>query len=61
MTYWLEDNFGELYNRDDDPEEIHNLWDDPSHKAIREQLLSELGEWHIRSQLKTSKWADSWR
>jgi arylsulfatase A-like enzyme len=30
MTYWLEDNFGELYNRDEDPGEIRNLWDDPA-------------------------------
>ena len=61
LVHFLDEERGQLFNLRNDPDEFHNLWDDPSHKAVREQLLSELGEWHIRSQLKTSKWADSWR
>ena len=61
LVHFLDEERGQLFNLRNDPDEFHNLWDDPSHKAIREQLLSELGEWHIRSQLKTSKWADLWR
>ena len=41
MTYWLEDNFGELYNRDDDPEEIHNLWDDPGTAKQKAELMEQ--------------------
>ena len=41
MTYWLEDNFGELYNRDDDPEEIHNLWDDPGAAKQKAELMEQ--------------------
>ena len=41
MTYWLEDNFGELYNRDDDPEEVHNLWDDPGTAKQKAELMEQ--------------------
>ena len=41
ITYWLEDNFGELYNRDDDPEEIHNLWDDPGTAKQKAELIEQ--------------------
>lgn len=39
MTYWLEDKFGELYNRSEDPNEIHNLWDDPGTQKQKAQLI----------------------
>ena len=41
MTYWLEDNFGELYNRDDDPDEVHNLWDDPTSAKAKAELMEK--------------------
>jgi arylsulfatase A-like enzyme len=39
MTYWLEDKFGELYNRAEDPDEIHNLWDDPGIAKQKAELI----------------------
>lgn len=39
MTLWLEDNFGELYDRDNDPHEINNLWHDPSAAEDKAELL----------------------
>jgi len=39
MTYWLEDEFGELYDRDEDPHEIHNLWDDPGISKQKAELI----------------------
>ena len=39
MTLWLEDNFGELYDRDNDPQEINNLWHDPSAAEDKAELL----------------------
>jgi len=41
MTYWLEDKFGELYNRDEDPDEIHNLWDDPEASKQKSELIEK--------------------
>jgi len=39
MTYWLEDAFGELYNRMEDPEELHNLWNDAGITEKKAELL----------------------
>jgi hypothetical protein len=33
---------GELYNLEDDPLQWHNLWDDPSYKAQRDDLVEDL-------------------
>jgi arylsulfatase A-like enzyme len=33
---------GELYNLADDPLQWHNLWDDPSAKAIKQDLVADL-------------------
>ena len=41
MTYWLEDNFGELYNRDEDPHELRNLWDDPGYSTQKAELMEK--------------------
>ena len=36
------DNAAELYKIDDDPHAWENRWDDPSSKAIREDLVADL-------------------
>ncbi|NVM03841.1 MAG: sulfatase-like hydrolase/transferase [Candidatus Helarchaeota archaeon] len=36
------ENFGDLYNRDDDPREINNLWNDAKFKDIRDNLLRKM-------------------
>lgn len=33
---------GELYDRGDDPGELVNLWDDPAHQAIKEELVGRI-------------------
>ncbi|MFN8051166.1 MAG: sulfatase-like hydrolase/transferase [Acidimicrobiales bacterium] len=33
---------GELYNVVDDPHQFHNLWDDPAHRAVRDDLVADL-------------------
>lgn len=33
---------GELYNVHDDPHQLRNLWDDPAHQAIRDDLVADL-------------------
>jgi len=42
MTYWLEHGFGELYDRREDPQEIHNLWDEPSAAGDKNELLERM-------------------
>ncbi len=38
LTNWLEDQFGELYDRDEDPEETNNLWNNPGAAADKAEL-----------------------
>ncbi|MBN1249905.1 MAG: sulfatase-like hydrolase/transferase [Anaerolineae bacterium] len=33
---------GELYDLEEDPEEFHNLWDDPESQALKHQLIKQL-------------------
>ena len=33
---------GELYDRENDPMEMENLWDDPAHQGIKEDLIAEI-------------------
>jgi arylsulfatase A-like enzyme len=33
---------GELYNVHDDPHQWHNRWDDPAHRALRDDLVADL-------------------
>jgi len=39
MTYWLEHEFGELYDHHNDPFELNNLWNDPSAGKNKSLLL----------------------
>ncbi len=39
LTYWLEEQFGELYDRENDPLELHNLWNEPAAQADRAVLI----------------------
>ena len=56
LVVYLGEDYGELYNLEDDPDEIDNLWDQPecrqSRDALRHQLLSWMAEtayWHLGS------------
>jgi arylsulfatase A-like enzyme len=40
--------FGELYDLQDDPEEEHNLYGDPSAKSVQGELTERLREWQRR-------------
>ncbi|MGB7183250.1 MAG: sulfatase/phosphatase domain-containing protein, partial [Burkholderiaceae bacterium] len=35
-------SWGELYDRQNDPDETHNLWDDPQYRTIRGELAERL-------------------
>ena len=44
---------GQLFDLLNDPEEIHNLWSDPQHAAMREKLTRDVLEWRMRSSVET--------
>ena len=41
-TIYANENWGELYDLESDPDETNNLWDDPETKNIRMQYSERL-------------------
>ncbi len=44
---------GQLFDLKNDPKEVNNLWDSPSHQDKRRELLDVFREWLIESNLHT--------
>ncbi len=42
LTLWVEEQFWEMYDRDADPDELRNLWNDPAHAADRARLTEAM-------------------
>ena len=61
LVHFLDQPFGQLFDLVRDPDEVHNLWDDPAAADKKQELLGQLREWRIRSQYHTRDWAQDWR
>ena len=61
LVHFLDEPFGQLFDLVNDPDEVCNLWDDPSHIEKKRELLAVLREWRIRSQYSTADWPAEWR
>jgi len=44
ITVYTDADHGELWNLATDPDELHNLWDDPAHAALQRHLLLRLAQ-----------------
>lgn len=42
LTYYLHQDWGELIDRQEDPQEMQNLWHDPAYAAVKSALLEQL-------------------
>jgi arylsulfatase A-like enzyme len=61
LVHFLDAPFGQLFDLKNDPDEMQNLWDEPVGSKAKAELLAELREWHIRSQVHTAAWSEDWR
>jgi arylsulfatase len=61
LVHFLDEPFGQLFDLENDPGELHNLWDDPAAAHSKRELLDVLREWRIRSQYHTRDWAKDCR
>ncbi len=50
MVYYPGRPYGELYDLDDDPDEQHNLWDEPDARDVKRTLKDLLLEWSFTSE-----------
>jgi arylsulfatase A-like enzyme len=53
FTTFQTEDWGELYDLTNDPNETHNLWDDPSYSAVKATLSLRMIE-HLTAQMDTS-------
>jgi len=56
-TMYLDEDWGELYDLRNDPNETNNLWDNDEHKAIRAKLAERLTH-HLTAQMDESPLSD---
>ena len=54
LVWYTGDNFGELFDVIDDPQEQRNLWNNPEYIDTRKSLLHALQEWLVMSLLRTN-------
>ncbi len=54
LVYYIGQEEGELYDLEQDPHELENLWSQPEHAARKEQLLNALLNWFTTSNYYNS-------
>ena len=42
LTVYFEQTYGELFDLEEDPAELNNLWDSPSHEGLKNRLIQRL-------------------
>jgi len=61
LVHFLGEPWGQLFDLTNDPDEVRNLWDDPSFEEKKRELLAVLREWRIRDGYEASRWTAEWR
>lgn len=53
LVHFVDSGHGQLFDLATDPQELHNLWDDPDHTATRARLIDEILRWRTESALRS--------
>lgn len=53
LVHFQGQNYGQLFDLEEDPNELVNLWDVPNTQEVKQGLLNNMLNWHIDSALKT--------
>ncbi len=61
LVHFLGEDFGQLFDLADDPDEERNRWADASCRAIRDELVAAMHDWRMRSAYETRAWTDAFR
>jgi len=54
LVHFLEEEWGQLFDLQKDPDEVNNLWNDSSCQGPKHELLGLLREWRIRDAYDNS-------
>ncbi|MDA0345838.1 MAG: sulfatase-like hydrolase/transferase [Verrucomicrobia bacterium] len=59
LVHFVDETYGMLIDLENDPNEFNNLWDEPEHASVKNELLMKLLNWRIRSGVETQNlWAE---
>ncbi len=61
LVHFLDSEEGQLFDLRKDPDEFHNLWDDPAAAVQKRELLDALLNWRIQSGQQTRNRSEEWR
>ena len=61
LVHFLDSDEGQLFDLQNDPDEFHNLWDEPAVAARKRELLNAMLDWRIRSGHQTRHRLQQWR
>ena len=53
LVHFLGEEYGQLFDLNNDPKEIENRWDDPAVETIKREMLDHLLQWRMESQHHT--------
>jgi arylsulfatase A-like enzyme len=58
LVHFLDEEYGQLFDLNDDPEEVEDRWEDSEAAEKKDELLGVLRDWRIRSGYRTRDWTD---
>ena len=61
LVHFVDSDEGQLFDLAADPDERTNLWDDPSVREKRDELLDRILAWRIESGVRTADWSADFR
>lgn len=61
LVHFVDHDEGQLFDLNEDPEEIENLWHDPDYREIKRDLRDRLLEWRIETSVESANWAADYR
>ena len=56
LVEYLGTGEGQLFDLENDPEEVHDLWAANPTRAVRDELRQELMRWFVTSTIAASGW-----
>ncbi|OED38562.1 arylsulfatase [Chromatiales bacterium (ex Bugula neritina AB1)] len=59
LVHFVDSDNGQLFDLDNDPDEINNLWHNPEYAEIRAGLVNEILKWRLESSLKTQGYIEA--
>lgn len=61
LVHYKGESYGQLFDLENDPGEVNDLWNDPAAAEPKAQLLASLREWLIDSNYNTRDFSLNWR